>query len=82
MKTQNSSFMNIVYLLLVTGFLGIIFLPMQTVSAGPFAEDFIVNPATEEFMLTELLASGYVDLAVAFPDENQRVITRIFSSAS
>jgi uncharacterized protein YjbI with pentapeptide repeats len=78
MKTQNSSFVNIVRLLLVIGFLGTICLPMQTASAGPFAEDFFVNPAAEEYMLTELLASGYADLAVAFPDENQRVISADF----
>lgn len=78
MKTQNSSFVNIVRLLLVIGFLGTTYHPLQTVSAGPFAEDFIVNPAAEEYMLNELLASGYADLAIAFPDENQRVISADF----
>ena len=78
METQNSLLVNMARFLLVVGFLGAACLRSQTVSASPFAEDFIVNPAAEEYILNELIASGYADLAIAFPDENQRVISADF----
>src|SRR3990170_3574962 len=54
METQNSLLVNMARFLLVVGFLGAACLRSQTVSASPFAEDFIVNPAAEEYILNEL----------------------------
>jgi uncharacterized protein YjbI with pentapeptide repeats len=78
MKTKSRSFVNIVRLLLTTGFLATFFLPFHSASASPLIEDFIANPAAEEYMLNELIASGYADLALAFPNPNQRVISTDF----
>ena len=78
METKHSLLVNMARFLLVVGILGAAGLPSQTVSASPFAEDFIVNTAAEEYMLNGLIANGYADLAIAFPDENQRVISADF----
>ncbi len=75
MEKQNSPLVKMAHFLFVVGFLGGICLPLQTVSAAPL---FIVNPAAEEYMLNELIANGYADLALAFPDENQRVVSADF----
>ena len=69
METKNSLLVNMARFLIVVGFLGAAGLPSQTVSASSLAEDYMLN---------ELIASGYADLALAFPDENQRVVSADF----
>ncbi len=38
------------------------------------ADETTYNPAAEEYILSELLADGEADLALAFPDASQRVV--------
>ncbi|MEW6242498.1 MAG: pentapeptide repeat-containing protein, partial [Chloroflexota bacterium] len=74
MQTCNNPIVSAARLCLAAIVLGIACVPMQSVSARPHAQDFVVNPAAEQYLLSGLVANGYADLADAFPDESQRVV--------
>jgi len=77
MEKQNRPLVNMARFLLLAGFLGTLCLPLQTAYASPSAQDPTLNPA-EEYMLSELIANGYADLTLAFPNANQRVVSADF----
>ena len=67
----NTLVSTIVLLLLVS-------LPTSVVKASPLLQDLASNPAVEEYIRTEILASGDVDLKKAFTYTDERVVSSDF----